>query len=192
MIPVEIKPVALPQSLDVPGARDFRDYAEIVGVVTNEQTGGGAALDTAVELLAELWDEHDALRTALLARSGTRAVGAAHIAAPRGGLHADIAVYVPRRSAGLEGLLIAAAEDQARRYGRVRVRAVTLHRSDLGGDAIVAVGGEGAVPRDPQARAHAEAGYALRGVLHHDAGDGLADTGGTDYLTAAWLRTLTV
>lgn len=168
MIAVEIVPVALPTNVDGPDARDFRDYVDLANVVMREQAGGGAPHRDARTVLAGMRDTSEATWTPLLARIAGRAAGAAQLRIPHGSLRADLGVFVPRRDTGLlEALLIQAAEEQARAWGRVMLRAVSLHRPDPDAESIPAAADEGAVPRDPQARALFECGYALKQVSEH-------------------------
>lgn len=186
MIAVEILPVALPDSVDASDARDFLDYVTIAGTVMREQSGSGALAQNPGEVLARLRDTSTATSVPLLARIAGRAAGAAQFMAPAdGSVLANISVFVPRRDTGiLEAMLIKAAEKQARARWRTALRAVSLHRPDPDGDSIPAANGEEEVPRDPQARAWAESGYALERVTRH------VGPYEVEYLSAEWRKAL--
>jgi hypothetical protein len=184
MIAVEIEPVALPSSVNSDEARDFLDYLGIAATVMREQSGAGVATQNAAVTLARLRDTTTTTCEPLLARIAGRAAGAAQLMAPTsGGVLANISVFVPRRDAGiLETMLIKEVEERARARW---FAALSLHRPDTDGDVIPTADGEGAVPRDPQARALAESGYALEKVTRESvAGRDL------EYLSAEWRKDL--
>ncbi|WP_456286387.1 hypothetical protein M1D46_01575 [Microbacterium sp. JZ70] len=184
MIAVEIAPVTLPDTVDARDARDFLDYLEVAATVMREQSGAGVGAQKPADALERL---RGATCVPLLARIAGRAAGAAQFMAPAdGGALASISVFVPRRDAGiLEAMLIKAVEEQARAHWFAAVRAVSLHRPDTEGDVIPAADGGEAAPRDPQARALAESGYALETVTRHPTG-----WGDLEYLAAEWRKDL--
>lgn len=187
MIAVEIAPVALPDSVESPDARDFLEYLTVAGTVMREQSGSGALAQDPADVLARLRDTSVATCVPLLARIAGRAAGAAQFMAPAGGgVLANISVFVPRRDTGvLEAMLIKAAEEQARTHWRTALRAVSLHRPDDDADEIPAAAGDESVPRDPQARALTESGYTLERVTRHAVGHH-----DLEYLSAEWRKAL--
>ncbi|WP_221584760.1 hypothetical protein [Microbacterium sp. G2-8] len=191
MIAIDIVPVALPETVDAPDARDFVDYVAVTNAAMREQTGSAALRQRPEDVLASMRETDHAMWSAFLARIDGDAVGAAQLVAPFGeGSHASMGVFVTRRISGgrIETMLIKEVERAARDLMRSRIRAVSLHRADPGGPTIASEDDAGSVPRDPQSRSLSDAGYALGQVMRYSSCDP-QDRRIDEHLTRARSRT---
>lgn len=161
--------IPVPQTLDGDDARLFRAIAEIGTAVCRHDAGHDHLDHTAQELLPSWQEQVDRTQVGYAVESGDEVLGIVTTVhqngdAPRS-LEFDLLVSPDRWGEGIEEMLLAAAEDEARRHGIPVVQTYSLHRADAPGEKLVPGTGWGSVPADDrQTRLMVAHGYALEQV----------------------------
>lgn len=163
-----ITPLAIPASVDAANAADFLAMAELNRRVCLHDAGIAELAPSAQELLPDWLDSTDRLQIGFIARVQDRIVGTVTLSLPQeeGATTAefDLLIDPDAWDQGVEEVLLALAEDEARRSGRTSLQTWTLHRPARGESVLVPATGWGAVPVTELSRALEAGGYRLEQV----------------------------
>ena len=191
-------------TVDAPDAADYLAMVALFNSALEHDLGMDHLQWMAEQGLPAWQDETDTLHRGFLARDGDTVVGALQFEVPLDdgapNIEFDVAAHPNHRGRGIEAVLLAALEREARDIGRPVLQTFSVHRIDVSGPRMPAPNGFGSIPTDDdQTRFLTEAGYALSQVERNSSfdltgsldgvGKMLADAlafAGEDYRSVTW------
>jgi GNAT superfamily N-acetyltransferase len=165
-----IDELAMPESVDGPGAAEFLAYAALRNAVEAHTLGTGLLAMGPREMLSEYITTPTRLRRHLAARDRDELVGRALVTTrpqtPETGAHLMVDVAPDRRREGIGAALLGAAEGLAIEGGAPVLKVAVVHGVRAGGDHISPRTGVGDLPADDDgARFLVAHGYVLEQVV---------------------------
>ena len=161
-----IEPLVVPDSVDAEDAEDFVGFATVRNAVEAEQRGHTGEVMTAAELLPD-WKDESRQMAGLVAKVDGRVVARANLALPAGAAECwgAVSVLPEFRGRGIGGALYDRLDQLAREAGRATIQNQSTYPAGVGGEAIPAPTGFGAVPLGiPSTRFLRRQGFSLEQV----------------------------
>ncbi|MFC8681456.1 GNAT family N-acetyltransferase [Microbacterium ureisolvens] len=201
---VTIARIAVPETAEAPDARLFLEMVRIANALCLHDAGHDYLREEPEEMLGFWQDQTDWTQLGFAALRGDDVLGAVKLMisneAEASTVEFDLMVDPPHRGRGVEELLLAEVEREARERGLATIQTWTLHRPDAPGARLEPSTGWGSVPaEDPQTRFQLANGFSLEQVernsvfdltgdfslverMHADA----LDRAGEDYRAVTW------
>ena len=201
---VTVQPIPVPERSDAPEGRLFLEMVRIANAVCLEDAGHDDLREEPDEMLGSWQDQTDWTQLGFAALHEDKVRGAVTLMISNepgaSTVEFDLMVDPPFRGRGVEELLLAEVEREARERGIATIQTWTLHRPDIVGRRLEPSTGWGAVPADdPQVRFHLANGFSLEQVERNSVFDLTGDpapvermladalsVAGEDYRQIAW------
>jgi GNAT superfamily N-acetyltransferase len=201
---VTVQRIAVPAAVDAPDARTFLEMVRIANAVCLEDAGHDYLHEEPDEMLGFWQDQTDWTQLGFAALRGDTVLGAVKLMisnqADASTVEFDLMVDPPHRGQGLEELLLAEVEREARERGLATIQTWTLHRPQAEGPRLEPPTGWGSIPADdPQTRFQQASGFTLEQVERNSVFDLTGDFGpvermlaeaeaiaGEEYLSIQW------
>jgi len=166
---VTVRRIAVPATADAPDARVFLEMVRIANAVCLEDAGHDYLREEPDEMLGFWQDQTDWTQLGFAALRGDQVLGAVKLMisneAEASTVEFDLMVDPPHRGQGLEQLLLAEVEREARERGLATIQTWTLHRPDASGPRLQPSTGWGSIPADDeQTRFQLASGFTLEQV----------------------------
>jgi GNAT superfamily N-acetyltransferase len=149
---VRIHPVTVPTSLEDPDARVFLEMVRIANAVCLHETGHDHLREEPEEMLGFWQDQTDWTQLGFAAIRDDVVLGVVKLMISNEtgttSIEFDLMVDPPHRGVGVEELLVAEVEREARARGLSVIQTWTLHRPGSGGERLVPSTGWGSIPAD--------------------------------------------
>jgi len=187
---VTIQPIAVPETVDAADARVFLEMVRIANAVCLEDAGHDYLREEPDEMLGFWQDQSDWTQVGFAALRGADVLGAVKLMisneADASTVEFDLMVDPPHRGRGVEELLLAEVEREARRRGLSTIQTWTLHRPDAAGARLEPSTGWGSIPADDaQTRFQQENGFTLEQVERNSVFDLTGDVALVEQMLAA-------
>lgn len=166
---VTLQRIPVPESTHSADARLFLEMVRIANAVCLHDTGHDYLREEPDEMLGFWQDQTDWTQLGFAAVRADQVLGAVKLMvsneADASTVEFDLMVDPPHRGRGVEELLLAEVEREARERGLATIQTWTLHRPEAGGARLEPSTGWGSIPADdPQTRFHATNGFSLEQV----------------------------
>jgi GNAT superfamily N-acetyltransferase len=166
---VTIQRIPVPDSPGAPDAALFLEMVRIANAVCLHEAGHDYLREEPEEMLAFWQDQTDWTQLGFAALRGDAVLGAVKLMisneADASAIDFDLMVDPPHRGRGVEELLLAEVEREARERGLATIQTWTLHRPDTGGTRLEPSTGWGSIPADdPQTQFQLDSGFTLEQV----------------------------
>jgi GNAT superfamily N-acetyltransferase len=170
-LPITIEELAIPETLDGPGADEFRTIVTLRNIVSSEVLGAASDDNTPGEVLAWAQDQHDEHKTFLVGRKDGGIVASAMLAwstePDTRVTWVDVQVRPDQRQQGIGTALFDHLEGIARASGRPIVQGGGLHLP-VDGPRLESPTGFGSLPaEEPTVRFLLNRGYTLEQVYRY-------------------------
>ncbi|KAF2414085.1 GNAT family N-acetyltransferase [Microbacterium sp. B35-04] len=191
---VTVQRIAVPAAVDAPDARIFLEMVRIANAVCLEDAGHDYLNEDADEVLGFWQDQTDWTQLGFAALRGDAVLGAVKLMvsnqADTSTVEFDLMVDPPHRSQGVEELLLAEVEREARERGLATIQTWTLHRPQTEGPRLEPPTGWGSIPADdPQTRFQLASGFTLEQVERNSVFDLTGDFGTVERMLAEAVAT---
>ncbi|MBW9092922.1 GNAT family N-acetyltransferase [Microbacterium jejuense] len=200
---ITIQPVTVPAAVDAAEARVFLEMVRIANAVCLHDAGHDYLHEEPEEMLGMWQDQTDWTQLGFAALRGDEVRGVVKMMISNqpdaGAIEFDLMVDPPYRGQGLEELLLAEVEREARERGISTIQTWTLHRPDTAGERLESPTGWGSVPADAEARRQQAHGFTLEQVERNSVFDLTGDfsivermlhdaeaAAGDDYRAVVW------
>ena len=186
---VTVERITVPATVDAPDARTFLEMVRIANAVCLEDAGHDYLREEADEMLGFWQDQSDWTQLGFAVLRGDTVLGAVKIMisnqADVSTVDFDLMVDPPHRGKGLEELLLAEVEREARERGLATIQTWTLHRPQADGARLEPPTGWGSIPADdPQTRFQLASGFTLEQVERNSVFDLTGDFGPVERMLA--------
>ena len=166
---VTVQRIVVPETTEASDARVFLEMVRIANAVCREDAGHDYLREEPDEMLGFWQDQTDWIQLGFAALRGDEVLGAVKLMISTeedaSTVEFDLMVDPPHRGLGLEGLLLAEVEREARERGLATIQTWTLHRPDAAGPRLQPSTGWGAIPaEDAQTRFQLASGFTLEQV----------------------------
>lgn len=166
---VTVQPIVVPETTHTPDARLFLEVVRIGNAVCLEDAGHDHLREEPDEVLGFWRDQTDWIQLGFAALRGDQVLGAAKLMIANqpdaGTVEFDLMVDPPHRGAGVEELLLAEVEREARERGIHTIQTWTLHRPQSAGPRLAPSTSWGSIPADDaQTRFQVDSGFTLEQV----------------------------
>ena len=163
---VTVDRIRVPDGIDAPDARVFLEMVRIANAVCLFEAGHDYLREEPGEMLGFWQDQADWTQVGFAAVRAEQVLGAVKLLianeADVSTVEFDLMVDPPHRGQGLEELLLAEVEREARERGLATIQTWTLHRPDAAGPRLAPTTGWGTIPADdPQTRFQLASGFTL-------------------------------
>ncbi|WP_203579670.1 GNAT family N-acetyltransferase [Microbacterium hibisci] len=167
--PLTIERIPVPESTDAGDARLFLEMVRIANAVCLHDAGHDYLHEEPDEMLGSWQDQTDWTQLGFAALRGDEMLGAVKLMisteADASTVEFDLMVDPPHRAEGVEELLLAEVEREARERRLATIQTWTLHRPDAGGERLAPSTAWGSIPAsDPQTRFQLANGFTLEQV----------------------------
>jgi GNAT superfamily N-acetyltransferase len=200
---ITISPVAVPASVDAPEAGVFLEMVRIANAVCLHDAGHDYLHEEPEEMLGMWQDQADWTQIGFAALRGEEVLGVVKLLisnqSDASAIEFDLMVDPPHRDQGLEELLLAEVEREARERGIAIIQTWTLHRPDAPGPRLEPPTGWGSIPADAEALRQQALGFTLEQVERNSVFDLTGDfssvermlrdaetAAGDEYRSIAW------
>lgn len=179
---VTVQRIPVPHATDAPDAGTFLEMVRIANAVCLEDAGHDYLHEEPDEMLGFWQDQTDWTQLGFAALRGDDVLGAVKLMisneAEASTVEFDLMVDPPHRGQGVEELLLAEVEREARERGLATIQTWTLHRPDATGARMEPSTGWGSIPADdPQTRFQLANGFSLEQVERNSVFDLTGDLG---------------
>jgi GNAT superfamily N-acetyltransferase len=179
---VTVQRIPVPQATDAPDAGTFLEMVRIANAVCLEDAGHDYLHEEPDEMLGFWQDQTDWTQLGFAALRGDEVLGAVKLMisneAEASTVEFDLMVDPPHRGQGIEELLLAEVEREARERGLATIQTWTLHRPDAPAARLEPSTGWGSIPADdPQTRFQLANGFSLEQVERNSVFDLTGDLG---------------
>jgi GNAT superfamily N-acetyltransferase len=199
-----VERIIVPDTLEAPDARVFLEMVRIANAVCRHDAGHDYLREEPEEMLGLWQDQTDWTQLGFAVMRGRDVLGAVKLMISTEphttALEFDLMVDPPHRGRGVEELLLAEVEREARERGITVIQTWTLHRPSLGGARLEPSTGWGSIPADdPQTAFSRQNGFTLEQVERNSVFDLTADpsqiermlaeaveAAGPDYRQVSW------
>ncbi|MFE5410619.1 GNAT family N-acetyltransferase [Microbacterium sp. NPDC056569] len=166
---VTVRRIVVPETADAGDAGVFLEMVRIANAVCLEDAGHDYLHEEPDEMLGFWQDQTDWTQLGFAAVRGEQVLGAVKLMISNeedaSTVEFDLMVDPPHRGRGLEELLLAEVEREARERGLATIQTWTLHRPDAAGPRLQPSTGWGAIPADDaQTRFQLASGFTLEQV----------------------------
>jgi len=166
---VTVQRIVVPETADASDARVFLEMVRIANAVCLEDAGHDYLHEEPDEMLGFWQDQTDWTQLGFAAVRADQVLGAVTLMISNedaaSTVEFDLMVDPPHRGNGLEELLLAEVEREARERGLATIQTWTLHRPDAAGPRLQPSTGWGAVPADDaQTKFQLASGFTLEQV----------------------------
>ncbi|WP_426319815.1 GNAT family N-acetyltransferase [Microbacterium sp. E-13] len=166
---VAIERIVVPESADAAEAHVFLEMVRIANAVCLEDAGHDYLREEPEEMLGFWHDQTDWTQLGFAALRGDEVLGAVKLMISNetdaSTVEFDLMVDPPHRGRGVEELLLAEVEREARERGLSTIQTWTLHRPGTGGARLAPSTAAGAIPADDaQTRFQTANGFTLEQV----------------------------
>jgi GNAT superfamily N-acetyltransferase len=166
---VTVERIAVPESADAPDARVFLEMVRIANAVCLADAGHDDLREEPEEMLGFWQDQSDWTQLGFAAVRDGEVLGAVKLMISNepdaSTIEFDLMVDPRHRGRGVEELLLAEVEREARACGLATIQTWTLHRPITGGARLEPSTGWGSIPSDdPQTRFQVSNGFSLEQV----------------------------
>lgn len=186
---VTVERIPIPEAADAPDAGIFLEVVRIANAVCLEDAGHDYLREEAAEVLGLWQDQQDWTQLGFAAMRGDEVLGAVKIVIANepetSSVEFDLMVDPPHRGQGLEELLLAEVEREARDRGFGTIQTWTLHRPHSTGARVEPSTGWGSIPADDaQTRFQLASGFTLEQVERNSVFDLTGDFAGVERMLA--------
>jgi GNAT superfamily N-acetyltransferase len=186
---VTVQRIPVPETADAPDARLFLEMVRIANAVCLADAGHDYLHEEPDEMLGFWQDQSDWTQLGFAATRGDDVLGAVKLMISNqpdaSTVEFDLMVDPPHRGRGIEELLLAEVEREARERGLATIQTWTLHRPHKDGARLEPSTGWGSVPaEDPQTRFQVESGFTLEQVERNSVFDLTGDSSPVERMLA--------